>query len=100
PLPPVAFSPEIHGDETICVGTGAAPMFKLIVTCRKKAGMPFSEFVDYYENKHLPLARALFPPLAVHRRNYILTDHPFYGFLGMDRLPEGELPFDVVTEIF
>ena len=76
-------------------------MFKLIVTCKKREGMPLDEFIDYYENKHLPLARDIFPPVYMHRRNYVLPDHPFYDFLSDDRATNGSTPpFDCVTEIF
>jgi hypothetical protein len=75
-------------------------MFKIMVTCKKRKDLSRAEFIDYYENKHLPLARELCPPLYKHRRNYVISDHPFLEAVFGDRTGEEELPFDVISELF
>jgi hypothetical protein len=85
-------------------------MYKLIFTIKKKAGLSRAEFIDYYENKHAPLVRRLFPPVAEYRRNYIMTEGPavdaVYNGPATDPVYGGDNPqdtlvsdFDVITEV-
>jgi EthD domain len=74
-------------------------LFKLILTIKKKRGTSLEQFMNYYDQKHVPLLKNIMPPLELHRRNYILTDHPFYSYVGDDR-KNIEPPFDVITEVF
>lgn len=75
-------------------------MFKMIITFKRKAGISREEFMDYYDNRHIPLARKIMPPIDVHRRNYIINDHPFFAVVGDNRGTDGvEPPFDVISEV-
>jgi hypothetical protein len=85
-------------------------MFKLIFTIKKKSGLSRAEFIDYYETKHAPLVRRLFPPVAEYRRNYIMTEGPavdaVYNGPATDPAYGGNDPqdalvsdFDVITEV-
>lgn len=49
------------------------PVVKTISLLKAKAGLTPDEFFHYYETKHAPLIRSLFPSLLDYRRNYI--DH-------------------------
>ncbi|WP_083277071.1 EthD domain-containing protein [Sphingobium phenoxybenzoativorans] len=77
-------------------------MFKLIITIKKKKGMTLEQFMHHYDKVHIPLCQKIMPvPLHLHRRNYILTDHPFYGYVGDNRAEASHEPaFDVITEAF
>jgi uncharacterized protein (TIGR02118 family) len=72
-------------------------MFKWIVHIKKKKGMSRAEFIDYYENKHVPLIRRLLPKIAVYRRNYLVFDDPM---LSVDARggSENDAGYDVLTE--
>ncbi|WP_257556820.1 EthD domain-containing protein [Sphingobium sp. CFD-2] len=63
-----------------------------MILIKRKPGMSFDDFVDYYENVHSKLASRV-PNLRRYARNFIRP----YGndvYAGA-----AELPFDVVTEI-
>jgi uncharacterized protein (TIGR02118 family) len=68
-------------------------MLKMMILIKRKEGMSPAEFLDYYENRHVPLVESLLPPLPYYRRNYVSQDHPMNMLLGK------KLDFDVVTEI-
>ena len=72
---------------------GNAPGFKAMAVMARKPGLSKAEFIDYYENHHVPLIRSMFE-FAEYRRSYVdLTD----AILA----PEVEKPdFDVVTELW
>ena len=47
-------------------------MDKLMIFLKRKPGISFEEFRDYYENKHLPLAEGFFGHLfKSYTRNYL-----------------------------
>lgn len=74
-------------------------MFKLVITIKRKKGVSLEEFMRHYDEVHIPLCQRIMPPLHLHRRNYVLTDHPFYSYVGDNRGDASrEPPFDVVTE--
>lgn len=76
-------------------------MFKLVITFKRKKGISLDEFIAYYDTRHLDLAKRIMPPTYMHRRNYILTDHPFYDYVGDNRGDASkEPPFDVISEVF
>jgi len=77
-------------------------MFKLMLTIKKKKGITRQEFMDHYDKVHLALAKKIMPPLHLHRRNYVYTDHPFYTYVGDNRAAnkEADRPFDVIVEVF
>ena len=66
-------------------------MLKILSYLVKRDGMPTDEFIDYYENHHVPLILSLAPPPEVYKRHYLQRgDALNIGETGID--------FDVVTE--
>ena len=67
-------------------------MFKVFAYLTKREGSTREEFIDYYENHHVPLVLSLAPMPRVYKRNYLRPgdaaspDSPAIGF-------------DVVTEM-
>ncbi|HEY6406812.1 MAG TPA: EthD domain-containing protein, partial [Ktedonobacteraceae bacterium] len=58
----------------------------------KRAGMKMEDFIEYYENKHVPLINSLAPTPIVYKRRYVVH--------GEQLTKEGGGPdFDVVTEL-
>ncbi|WP_430934159.1 EthD domain-containing protein [Saccharicrinis sp. 156] len=70
-------------------------MIKYLTFAKSKNGLSYEEFVDYYNNKHIPLCMELLPILkkSTIRRNYLQKDKVIFppNF-------KGELEYDVVTE--
>lgn len=66
-------------------------MFKVFGFLSKKDGLSIQEFIDYYENKHVPLICSLAPVPAIYKRRYLVGE----------RLTAegGEVDFDVMTEL-
>jgi uncharacterized protein (TIGR02118 family) len=62
-----------------------------VIALRKKDGLTMQEFIDYYENKHVPLICSLAPVPAIYKRRYLVGE----------RLTAegGEVDFDVMTEL-
>lgn len=70
-------------------------MFKMIMLIKRKPGMTLEEFKNYYETRHVKLAKEMAKgtsPSRVYIRNY-LTPVPGPWTRG------GEPPFDCVTEL-
>jgi hypothetical protein len=57
----------------------------------KREGMSHDEFVDYYENHHVPLILSMAPPPQVYKRHYLQRGDAL-------NLGEASIDFDVVTE--
>lgn len=66
-------------------------MFKVLSYLVKRDGMTSEEFVDYYENHHVPLILSLAPPPAVYKRHYLQRGDAV-------NIGEASIDFDVVTE--
>jgi uncharacterized protein (TIGR02118 family) len=67
-------------------------MIKAVAFITKKAGMERQAFIDYYENRHVPLVCSLVPVPPVFKRSYLVR--------GDDFNIEGDaIGFDVVTEM-
>jgi uncharacterized protein (TIGR02118 family) len=67
-------------------------MFKILGFLTKKEGMETRAFIDYYENKHVPLICSLAPTPALYKRRYVMR--------GEELTKEGgAVDFDVVTEL-
>ena len=74
-------------------------MFKLIVLIRKRPELSRQEFIDYYDNRHVPLVHSLLPKgAAVHRRNFVVTDAA-QGERSADAAGADE-SWDVISEVF
>jgi len=64
-------------------------VLRILSYLTRRDGMTAEEFVDYYENHHVPLILSLAPPPMVYKRHYVQRD---------DVLNIGDVDFDVVTE--
>lgn len=73
----------------------ASTIYKIVLMLKRRPGMSFEAFRDYYERHHAPLAgRHGAAALTRYIRRYLVPqDHPENG-------PAGELPFDVLTEMW
>lgn len=69
-------------------------MHKAIVLLKKKDGLTREQFIEYYENVHVPLIRRLLPSIGEYRRNYLDLS------LGTRPDPVRHPGFDVITEIW
>ena len=65
-------------------------MFKLLAFLTKREGIEMQAFIDYYENKHVPLICSLAPNPIVYKRRYLREKLTNEG---------GAIDFDVVTEL-
>jgi EthD domain len=68
-------------------------MLKVFAYLTKREGLATQEFIDYYENHHVPLVLGLAsaPPL-VYKRNYLVRGDEF-------NREDDAIDFDVVTEL-
>jgi hypothetical protein len=73
-------------------------MIKLVGLFRIKSGLPYEDFVEYYENNHVPLILSLMPQICNYRRNYVRLDKMFTP-AHVDVAPP-KPPFDVLTEVW
>ncbi|AIQ12937.1 EthD domain-containing protein [Paenibacillus durus] len=64
-------------------------MFKVMSFLTKKDGMDTREFINYYENNHVPLIASIAPVPDGYKRNYIIKDN-IQGEVG---------DYDVITEM-
>ena len=68
--------------------------YKILLFMKRKPGTSVEAFRDYYENNHVPLCLNYVQDLSRYLRRYIdPQDHPETG-------PAGELPYDVITELW
>lgn len=66
-------------------------MLRILSYLVKRDGMETDEFIDYYENRHVPMILSLAAPPLVYKRHYLKRgDSLNIGEAGID--------FDVVTE--
>lgn len=66
-------------------------MLKLLSYLCKRERMTTEEFVDYYENHHVPLILSLAPAPALYKRHYVMRGDSL-------NVSEASIDFDVVTE--
>jgi uncharacterized protein (TIGR02118 family) len=67
-------------------------MFKVFGFLTKREGMQMQDFIDYYENKHVPLIRSLASTPSLYKRRYIVRGEEFTQ-------DGGAVDFDVMTEL-
>ena len=68
--------------------------YKILLFMKRRPGMSVDAFRDYYENQHAPLCERYTKGVQRYIRRYLdAQDHPETG-------PGGELPFDVITELW
>ena len=74
-------------------------MFKIIMLIKKKPGTSRADFMDYYDNRHVPLMHSLLSKgAAIHRRNYVIPNAADIG--SADNLDAGGEDYDVICEVF
>ena len=74
-------------------------MFKIIMLIKKKPGISREAFMDYYDNRHVPLMHKLLSKgAAVHRRNYVIPNAADIG--SADNLDASGDDYDVICEVF
>jgi len=67
-------------------------VFKVFAYLTRREGSTREEFIDYYENRHVPLVLSLAPMPRVYKRNYLRQDDAA-------SLESPAIGFDVVTEM-
>lgn len=68
--------------------------WKILLLMKRRPGMSMEEFRDYYENRHVPLALKYSTAVTKYTRRYLEPhDNPDSGV-------SGELPYDVITELW
>jgi uncharacterized protein (TIGR02118 family) len=67
-------------------------MLKVFAYLSKKPSLDTQEFIDYYENHHVPLVLRLATAPPVYKRNYVLRGDEL-------NRQDDAIDFDVVTEI-
>ena len=68
--------------------------YKILLFMKRRPGMSVEAFRDYYETRHAPLCAQYSAGLTRYLRRYIDPQpHPETG-------SAGELPFDVITELW
>lgn len=68
--------------------------YKILLFMKRRPDISVQAFRDYYENQHAPLAEKYSAGLSRYVRRYLDPQpHPETG-------PGGELPFDVITELW
>lgn len=67
-------------------------MFKVLSYLVKRDGMNTEDFVEYYENRHVPFILSMGPAPIVYKRHYLQHDDTA-------NVGAGTIDFDVVTEI-
>jgi uncharacterized protein (TIGR02118 family) len=67
-------------------------MFKVFGFLTKREDIQMQEFIDYYENKHVPLICRLAPMPIVYKRRYLVRGEELTK-------QGGAVDFDVMTEL-
>jgi len=68
--------------------------YKILLFMKRRPGMTFEAFQDYYENRHAPLCEKYASGISRYVRRF-LTPHP-----NPETGETGELQFDVITELW
>jgi hypothetical protein len=67
-------------------------MLKVFGYLTKRKDLEAHEFIDYYENHHVPLVLSLAPAPTTYKRNYIVRGDEL-------NREEDKIDFDVITEL-
>jgi hypothetical protein len=74
-------------------------MFKVIMLLKKRADITREEFIEHYDNVHVPLMHGLLPQgAAVHRRNFVVPEQAAPAGAQVDAAIESEC--DAIVEVF
>jgi hypothetical protein len=72
----------------------AAETYKIALLMKRRPDISVAQFRDYYETRHAPLATKYSQGIVRYVRRYLDPQpHPETG-------PGGELPYDVITELW
>ena len=72
-------------------------MIKAIVLLKRRPDLSLADFMDHYENRHVPLVREVLPTIDRYVRNYL------EGVSVSAGRQDGDAPspyFDVITELW
>jgi len=70
------------------------PAYKILLFLKRKSGMSMADFIDYYENVHARIGEKYAAGMVRYVRRYLDPQpNPETGDCG-------ELPYDVVTELW
>ncbi len=72
----------------------ATRYYKILLFLKRRPGMTFEAFQDYYENHHVPLCLKYASGMSRYVRRFV-TPHPH-----AEKGTNEELPFDVITELW
>jgi hypothetical protein len=75
-------------------------MLKAIVLLKSKPGLTREQFINHYENNHVPLVRKLLPSIGRYVRNYLSRDSVSAGRQEVSAGAAPEPYFDVITELW
>jgi hypothetical protein len=67
-------------------------VLKIMAFLTKREDIATRAFIEYYENRHVPLIRSLAPTPIGYKRNYLLRGDEF-------NIEDDAIDFDVVTEL-
>jgi hypothetical protein len=67
-------------------------MFTVFAFLAKRDEISMQEFIDYYENKHIPLILTLAPAPLVYKRRYLIRDQELTKSRNV-------VDYDVMTEL-
>jgi uncharacterized protein (TIGR02118 family) len=67
-------------------------MFKILAFLTKRADLDDAQFVEYYENRHIPFMMGLAPGPTLYKRRYLKRGTEM-------EVGNGSVDFDVVTEV-
>lgn len=73
-------------------------MIKCIALIKRRAGLTHQEFMDYYENRHAPLARRYLSAAVHYERRYLEPDT--LGYQAESGVATGMEYFDCMTELW
>lgn len=71
-------------------------MYKILLFVKRKSGLTRKEFIDYYENRHVPLVLKTVSNARLYRRNFVINGAEVSGIAGAETATLG---YDCVTEI-
>jgi hypothetical protein len=83
-----------HGQGPLVQGS----MIKQVANLNARAGMTYSDFVNYYETQHATMAARLIPTFAKYTRNFVVPDSALQTDLNFGRPIVAD--FDVMTQIW
>lgn len=68
-------------------------MFRLFVVTKRNPSLTMEQFMEHYENTHVPMNKRLYPQMRRYVRNYLKP-------VDADMPSDAEAPFDCITEAY